>query len=347
MTEALAASFPSTSSLAPALGDRGWNPRSASSNCAMSVSHGDVGAWVRRTGRRLCAIAAAARGVSALAGGGVAFVLLVATAAPALAAQDEPDQARTGAVVQEADVPVEDLEVGDCFLDSGSTETAIELVRVVPCSLLHDNEVFHKFDLPTGTFPVEEKLERLAHIGCVEGFEGYVGETYDESPLEIQTLTPTEESWAAGDREVICTAYEPADAVAPNREAEEVESPSAPLVAAMLVVAVALVALVGAAMWRIFTKAGEAGWKALIPVWNLIVLVRMAGRPRWWLLLLVVPVVNIVIVFPIFIALARAFGKGAGFGVGLALLGLVFFPILAFGKAQYNGGGIGPRSSVA
>lgn len=275
----------------------------------------------------------------------MAFGLLIAAGAPVQAAQDEPSHDKTAALVQDADVPVEDLEVGDCFLDPGSTEAAFEAVRVVPCSMLHDNEVFHRFDLPDGNFPAGEQLETMAHNGCVDAFEGYVGEAYDESPFEIETLTPTEESWAAGDREVICTAYEPADAVASNPEGEESESLSAPVGVAMLVVAVAFAVMIGAAMWRIFTKAGESGWKSLIPVWNLIVLVRMAGRPRWWLLLLLVPVVNLVVTLAIFIALSRAFGKGIGFGIGLVLLGLVFFPVLAFGQAQYTGGRTGQSGS--
>ena len=313
----------------------------------MSASRGDIGVGVRRATGGLHRILRKLAALPHLPVMVMAFGVLVVTGSPALAAQDEPARATTGAVVQETDVPVEDLEVGDCFVDPGATETALESIRVVPCSMLHNSEVFHTFDLTTDTLPKEEQLGRLAHSGCVDGFEGYVGETYDESPLEIQTFTPTEESWAAGDREVICAAYEPADA-ASSRQGEESESLSGPVAVAMLVGAVAFAVLAGAAMWRIFTKAGEAGWKSFVPVWNLIVFVRIARRPRWWLLLFLVPVANVVIMFPIFIAVARAFGKGVGFGIGLVLLGPVFFPILAFGGAQYIGGAPGePGSSLA
>ena len=69
----------------------------------------------------------------------------------------------------------------------------------------------------------------------------------------------------------------------------------------------------------------------------MIVLMQIAGRPVWWVLLMFVPVVNIVVSFIVVIDIARAFGKGAGFGVGLLFLAPVFYPILGFGSAQYLG----------
>jgi hypothetical protein len=91
-----------------------------------------------------------------------------------------------------------------------------------------------------------------------------------------------------------------------------------------------------AAFWKVFTKAGHPGWACLIPFYNMYVLCLIAGRPGWWLLLMFVPVVNIVIGFLIAIDIAKAFGKGAGFGIGLALLSFIFYPILAFGDAKYT-----------
>lgn len=102
------------------------------------------------------------------------------------------------------------------------------------------------------------------------------------------------------------------------------------------VIGLLIAAIVIAAMWKIFTKAGEPGWAAIIPIYNLIVLLKIAGRPLWWIILLLVPFVNLIVVILVYIDLARKFGKGAGFGLGLALLGPIFLPMLAFSDAQYN-----------
>ena len=90
-----------------------------------------------------------------------------------------------------------------------------------------------------------------------------------------------------------------------------------------------------ASYWVIYTKAGEAGWKCLIPIYNLIVLLKIINKPVWWFILLLIPLVNIVIIIMINISLAKAFGKGTGFGVGLTLLAIIFAPLLAFGDAEY------------
>jgi hypothetical protein len=90
------------------------------------------------------------------------------------------------------------------------------------------------------------------------------------------------------------------------------------------------------AMCKIFAKAGQAWWKALIPIYSLFVFVSIAGKEWWWVLLLCIPILNIAFFFLIHIALARRFGQGALFGVGLALVGVIFFPLLAFGKSEYS-----------
>ena len=97
-----------------------------------------------------------------------------------------------------------------------------------------------------------------------------------------------------------------------------------------------IVEIVG--LWMVFVKAGERGWKAIIPFWNLYILCKITGRPGWWVILAIVPIVNLVwIVFSLLISLdlAKDFGKGGGFGVGLWLLGFIFYPILGFGSATY------------
>ncbi len=102
------------------------------------------------------------------------------------------------------------------------------------------------------------------------------------------------------------------------------------------IVYVAVIVVLIAAMWKIFTKAGKPGWAALIPIYNIIVLLEIAGKPAWWVILFLIPFVNLVMIFVVSIAVAKNFGKGTGFGIGLALLGIIFAPMLAWGDAQYH-----------
>jgi hypothetical protein len=89
--------------------------------------------------------------------------------------------------------------------------------------------------------------------------------------------------------------------------------------------------------WKVYTKAGKPGWAVIVPIYNIIVLLEIVGKPVWWILLLLIPCVNIVIMFIIYIELAKVFGQGTGFGIGLILLGFIFLPILAFGSSVYVG----------
>lgn len=93
-----------------------------------------------------------------------------------------------------------------------------------------------------------------------------------------------------------------------------------------------------ASLWKVFAKAGQPGWAAIVPIYNLVVLCKVANRPVWWVVLMLVPVVNFFVLALLSMDVAKAFGKGAGFGLGLWLFGFVFYPMLAFGKAQYQGG---------
>src|SRR5690606_16586713 len=70
-----------------------------------------------------------------------------------------------------------------------------------------------------------------------------------------------------------------------------------------------------AAMWKIFTKAGKPGWAAIVPFYNIIVLLEIVGRPLWWFVMLLIPLVNIVFAFLLTIDLAKSFGKGIGFAM--------------------------------
>lgn len=90
-------------------------------------------------------------------------------------------------------------------------------------------------------------------------------------------------------------------------------------------------------MWRIYTKAGQPGWACIIPIYSFIVKLEIVGKPWWWLLLLFIPFVNIIIVIWVTNLLSKSFGKNEGFTIGLVFLPIIFYPILAFGKAAYIG----------
>ena len=104
----------------------------------------------------------------------------------------------------------------------------------------------------------------------------------------------------------------------------------------------ALSALLIVSLWKVYSKAGKPGWASLIPIYNTYVLLKIGGKPGWWLVLLFVPVVNLVIIILALLAVAKAFGKGGGFVVGLILLPIIFWPILAFGDAAYTQPAVAP-----
>jgi hypothetical protein len=89
-------------------------------------------------------------------------------------------------------------------------------------------------------------------------------------------------------------------------------------------------------MARVFTKAGRSRWAAFVPIYNLIVLLQIAGRPAWWVLFTPVPVVNVVLGARLGIALADRFNRGRLFGLGLFFLGPLFLPLLAFSNLSYR-----------
>lgn len=108
---------------------------------------------------------------------------------------------------------------------------------------------------------------------------------------------------------------------------------SVPLIIGLLFVVVEIVAL-----WKVFTKAGMPGWAAIIPIYNIYVLLKVAGRPGWWLVLFIIPLVNLIMSLIVSIDVAKSFGKGAAFGVfGLWLFSIIGYLMLAFGDARYQG----------
>lgn len=122
----------------------------------------------------------------------------------------------------------------------------------------------------------------------------------------------------------------------------------------VIVYLVVIVAFI-AGQWKAFAKAGKPGWAALVPVYNLIVITEIAGKPTWWVILYFVPFANLVVAILTSLAVAKSYGRSEGFGLGLAFLGPIFWPILGFGDSTYigpmggepggwngGGGGFGP-----
>jgi hypothetical protein len=90
-------------------------------------------------------------------------------------------------------------------------------------------------------------------------------------------------------------------------------------------------------MWIVYSKASKPGWACIIPIYSTVVLLDIVQKPLWWIILFFIPCVNIIFIFIVYIELANVFGKGTGFGLGLIFLPFIFWPILAFGSAEYFG----------
>lgn len=99
----------------------------------------------------------------------------------------------------------------------------------------------------------------------------------------------------------------------------------------------AVVIFLIAAEWKVYAKAGQPGWACIIPIYNIYILTKIAGKPGIWTLWCLIPVVNIVFVIWLYNILSKSFGHDEGFTVGLLLLGFIFWPILGFGKSKYQG----------
>jgi len=106
---------------------------------------------------------------------------------------------------------------------------------------------------------------------------------------------------------------------------------------ALLIPILIVAAIMIIAHWKIYEKAGKPGWAAIIPIYNLIVLLEIVGKPLWWIILFFIPCVNIVFLVWVTNLLSKSFGQSEGFTVGLLLLGVVFYPILGFGNYKYLG----------
>ncbi|PLX18505.1 MAG: hypothetical protein C0597_06080 [Marinilabiliales bacterium] len=100
---------------------------------------------------------------------------------------------------------------------------------------------------------------------------------------------------------------------------------------------IAIIVFLIIAEWKIYEKAGQPGWAVLIPIYNIIVLLKIVGKPWWCIFLLMIPFVNIIFAICAVNLLSLSFGKTEGFTIGLIFLSFIFYPILGFGSAEYVG----------
>lgn len=105
----------------------------------------------------------------------------------------------------------------------------------------------------------------------------------------------------------------------------------------LIIVWLGIIVFLIAAMWKVFEKAGQPGWAAIIPIYNIYIMTKIGGKPGYWVLLCIIPFVNIVIIIWLYNMISKSFGKDEGFTVGLILVGFIFWPILGFGSAKYLG----------
>ena len=109
------------------------------------------------------------------------------------------------------------------------------------------------------------------------------------------------------------------------------------------IILLAIIVFQIAAWWKVFEKAGKPGWAAIVPIYNIYVLIQIGGKPGWWIILCLIPIVNIIVILLVMLGVANNFGKGTLFGIGLFLLGVIFFPILGFGDDRYGGAAAAAR----
>jgi hypothetical protein len=102
----------------------------------------------------------------------------------------------------------------------------------------------------------------------------------------------------------------------------------------IFVLAIAVVMLIS--MWKIFSKAGQPGWAILVPIYNMITLLKVVRKPVWWILLMLIPFVNFIIIILVYLELAKVFGKDTGYGLGIVFLPIIFLPMLAFSNSEYQ-----------
>ncbi|HLP28475.1 MAG TPA: DUF5684 domain-containing protein [Candidatus Didemnitutus sp.] len=93
----------------------------------------------------------------------------------------------------------------------------------------------------------------------------------------------------------------------------------------------------GFCIGKILEKAGKPLWTGFVPIYNLLLLIEIVGRPTWWIVLTLIPFVNVVILIIVSIDLAKSFGKDVVWGLLIAFVTVIGLPMLAFGDATYQG----------
>lgn len=104
-------------------------------------------------------------------------------------------------------------------------------------------------------------------------------------------------------------------------------------IALIIILVLAVLAII--ANWKLFEKAGEKGWKAIVPIYNLVILCRISGLSGWYTIALLIPYLNFLAAIYLYYRLSKSFGKGIGMTILLLLYVGLF--ILGFGKSQYIG----------
>lgn len=107
------------------------------------------------------------------------------------------------------------------------------------------------------------------------------------------------------------------------------------IVVNLIVIALAILVIIG--NWKLYEKAGKPGWASIIPIYNVVVLLEIVGRPIWWIILMLIPCVSLIVAIVVVIDLAKSFGKDTLYGLGLVFLPFIFFPMLGFSDARYIG----------
>jgi hypothetical protein len=123
-------------------------------------------------------------------------------------------------------------------------------------------------------------------------------------------------------------------------EPDALENAGAALAATMRIVSgigIIVAILMIISMWKIYVKAEKPGWASIVPIYQILVLLEIIGKPWWWLLLYLIPFVNIIFLIWTINLLSKSFGNGVGFTLGLLFLSVIFYPVLAFGGAKYQG----------
>ncbi len=104
----------------------------------------------------------------------------------------------------------------------------------------------------------------------------------------------------------------------------------------IVIIYLAIIIAVIAGMWKMFEKAGQPGWAAIVRIYNAFIMLKIVNRPTWWIILFFIPIVSLVVSIVMMVDLAKSFGKDVGYALGLIFLGFIFIPMLGFGSAQYT-----------